>query len=398
MRRARSAPADTASSALWFATASPAYPDKNNASTIHAALRLDTDVPAIRLRRRAAIGVGALRTALDGNGSALVVAVRHARRPSDERRRVARRRRRAPRCSSATTPTGPVIAEYIGAGSATEEFIERWRTPGSDAVAAVGRAFRRDHVRAARRAGVERGAEGRRAVSRTRSTSVIVTGTHARAVRGIGGRLGAREGGARRRPLGDASATPAPRTPRCCSPSAGDGTARPGHRARRARRRRRRDVVPHHRRDRVVPPARTGRVTDRHAADLPYGKFLSWRGDGHIRAAAPPRARPHLGVGVGPHRRMEVRVRRLARPRRAASCTCRRRASRGSATRSTTWTPAPMADVQGTIALLHRSTASRTRRARRSCSRSSTSTAAAACRSSSPTSMPTRCRSATASR
>ena len=26
---------------------------------------------------------------------------------------------------------GPVIAEYLGAASATEEFLERWRTPGS---------------------------------------------------------------------------------------------------------------------------------------------------------------------------------------------------------------------------------------------------------------------------
>ena len=35
-----------------------------------------------------------------------------------------------PRCSSATTPTAPVIAEYLGSGAATEEFLDRWRTPG----------------------------------------------------------------------------------------------------------------------------------------------------------------------------------------------------------------------------------------------------------------------------
>src|SRR6185295_12607903 len=33
--------------AVWFATANPAYLDKNNASTIHAALRLDSSIPAL---------------------------------------------------------------------------------------------------------------------------------------------------------------------------------------------------------------------------------------------------------------------------------------------------------------------------------------------------------------
>src|SRR5690348_5168466 len=38
----RSAPAGAAPDALWFATAEPAYLDKNNASALHAALRLDS--------------------------------------------------------------------------------------------------------------------------------------------------------------------------------------------------------------------------------------------------------------------------------------------------------------------------------------------------------------------
>ena len=43
--------------ALWFSTVTPAYVDKTNATTIHAALRLDDDV-GLRLRRRTALGVG----------------------------------------------------------------------------------------------------------------------------------------------------------------------------------------------------------------------------------------------------------------------------------------------------------------------------------------------------
>ncbi len=52
----RSAPAGTAPSALWFSTASPAYLDKNNASTLHAALATRHRRRRVRLRRRAALG------------------------------------------------------------------------------------------------------------------------------------------------------------------------------------------------------------------------------------------------------------------------------------------------------------------------------------------------------
>src|SRR6185295_7349094 len=69
----RSAPANVTPDALWFSTASPAYLDKNNASTLHAALRLDSDVPAFDFGGALRSGVGALRAALDGRGSVLVV-------------------------------------------------------------------------------------------------------------------------------------------------------------------------------------------------------------------------------------------------------------------------------------------------------------------------------------
>src|SRR5215475_12151521 len=42
----KSAP-DAAIDSLWFSTASPSYLDKNNASAIHAALRLDSNVDAL---------------------------------------------------------------------------------------------------------------------------------------------------------------------------------------------------------------------------------------------------------------------------------------------------------------------------------------------------------------
>ncbi len=59
--------------AVWFATADPAYLDKTNATAIHAALRLDRDASALDLGGAMRSGIGALRIALEGSGSTLVV-------------------------------------------------------------------------------------------------------------------------------------------------------------------------------------------------------------------------------------------------------------------------------------------------------------------------------------
>ena len=67
-----SAPDGLQPEALWFATVAPAYLDKTNATTIHAALRLDADI-ALDFNGAARSAVGALKTALGGNGSVLLV-------------------------------------------------------------------------------------------------------------------------------------------------------------------------------------------------------------------------------------------------------------------------------------------------------------------------------------
>ena len=58
---------------LWFSTADPAYLDKTNATAIHAALRLDSDCAALDLGGAVRSGVGALRIALGGPETTLVV-------------------------------------------------------------------------------------------------------------------------------------------------------------------------------------------------------------------------------------------------------------------------------------------------------------------------------------
>src|SRR5204863_5727083 len=98
--------------ALWFATAEPAYLDKNNASTLHAALRLDSDVPAFDFGGALRSGVGAIRAALDNKGSVLVVA-------SDQRGGLPTSGDEAQTGDGAAAVVvgeGPLLAEFLGAG------------------------------------------------------------------------------------------------------------------------------------------------------------------------------------------------------------------------------------------------------------------------------------------
>ncbi|MDZ7733286.1 MAG: hypothetical protein U5R31_09360 [Acidimicrobiia bacterium] len=92
---------------LSFSTADPAYLDKTNATAIHAALRLDSNVLASDAGGAIRSAMGSLRAALDGNDSTLVVA-------ADIRTGLARRaptRAKAAtgprRCSSAAATTPP---------------------------------------------------------------------------------------------------------------------------------------------------------------------------------------------------------------------------------------------------------------------------------------------------
>ena len=167
----RSAPA-AAPDAIWFATATPAYLDKTNATAIHAALRQPSQRGRLRLRRRPPLGVG--RAA--GRASAPP-----AREPpwscwptSGTASHVGPTRRPEatgpPPSWWGTTDRRPVIAEYLGGASVSDEFLDRWRTAGDRRSQVLGGAVRRDPVRPARRRGVGVGAEGRRRRAPTRST------------------------------------------------------------------------------------------------------------------------------------------------------------------------------------------------------------------------------------
>ena len=117
---------------LFFATAVPAYADKTNATAVHAALRLPADALAVDMVGAVRSGVGALVAAA---GSAVptmaVLADIRTGLPGS-----AEERDGGDGAAAFVFGSGadmPVLAEVIGQGSATAEFLDRWRTPGAAA-------------------------------------------------------------------------------------------------------------------------------------------------------------------------------------------------------------------------------------------------------------------------
>src|SRR3954451_23684998 len=117
---------------LWLATTSPTYADKTNATTVHAALRLDRTTPAFDAAGSVRSAVGALFAAVAGRCGVLVVGsdMRVGRPGGPEES--------ADADAAAAGLLGggdaaPVLAEVVGVGSVTEEFLDRWRVPGDPA-------------------------------------------------------------------------------------------------------------------------------------------------------------------------------------------------------------------------------------------------------------------------
>jgi uncharacterized OB-fold protein len=117
---------------LLFGTTFPAYADKTNATAVHAALRLPADSLALDLGASVRSAVGGLALALEGGtsaGSALVVSadVRTGLPGSGEESSGGDG---AAALLVGSDEDGPVVAEFLGRASVTDEFIERWRAPG----------------------------------------------------------------------------------------------------------------------------------------------------------------------------------------------------------------------------------------------------------------------------
>lgn len=178
------APATASPRSLWFTTSTPTYLDKTNATIVHAALRLDRDAGAFDLGGAVRSGIGALRNALVGGDTATLVASADVRTGNPTSGDESAGGDAGAAILIGDESAGPVIAELIGAASATREFLDTWRTPGDPVTRHWEERFAqteytplaldawRDAVKAA---GLDGG----------RVDTLVVAGGHARAVKAI---------------------------------------------------------------------------------------------------------------------------------------------------------------------------------------------------------------------
>jgi len=118
---------------LFFATTVPAYADKTNATAVHAALRLPGDALAVDMAGAVRSGVGALVAAAQAPVPAMaVLADIRTGLPGGADERDGGDGAAAFVFAEADHGM-PVLAEIVGQGSATAEFLDRWRAPGSAA-------------------------------------------------------------------------------------------------------------------------------------------------------------------------------------------------------------------------------------------------------------------------
>ena len=124
---------------LFFATTAPAYADKTNATAVHAALRLPAEALAVDMAGAVRSGVGALVTAAQSPvpTMALLADIRTGLPGSADERDggdgAAALVFGGDTSGEVAGASLPVLAEIIGQGSATAEFLDRWRTPGAAA-------------------------------------------------------------------------------------------------------------------------------------------------------------------------------------------------------------------------------------------------------------------------
>jgi 3-hydroxy-3-methylglutaryl CoA synthase len=133
----RSVPEAARPQRVFFATASPPYLDKTNATVIHAALDLPASVLAVDMVGSVRSGVGAVLAAADSPVPTLAVLAdirTGLAGGADERDggdgAVALLFGGA---GEGSDGGAPVLAEVVTSAAATDEFLDRWRLPGAEA-------------------------------------------------------------------------------------------------------------------------------------------------------------------------------------------------------------------------------------------------------------------------
>lgn len=108
-------------SGLWFATTSPAYLDKTNASAVHAALGLPPSFFAADLAGSGRSTVAALQSAAAAGGLAVAADVRVGKPGSADERSG------GDAAGAFLFGDGPGIADVVGVAHRTDELLDRWR-------------------------------------------------------------------------------------------------------------------------------------------------------------------------------------------------------------------------------------------------------------------------------
>jgi len=174
---------------VYFATTAPAYLDKTNASTIHAALGLDTAALAVDMLGAVRSGIGALRAAVDASAPTLAVL-------ADVRTGLpggADERDGGDAAIAFLMGSGEqVVAELVAAASASSEFLDRWRVPGESHSRVWEERFgEQAYVPLVEQAVAD--AVKQAGIAADAVDHVVVAGTHARVVRRVQAMLGAGE-------------------------------------------------------------------------------------------------------------------------------------------------------------------------------------------------------------
>lgn len=174
---------------LFFATATPAYADKTNATAVHAALRLPASALAVDLAGAVRSGVGALIAAAQSPVPAMAVL-------SDIRTGLpggADEREGGDGAAAfvfgGAEPGTPVLAELIAQASATAEFLDRWRQPGAAASRVWEERFGEEAYAPLAEAAIT-DALKQAALTPGQVDHLIVTGLHSRAVKRVIGASG----------------------------------------------------------------------------------------------------------------------------------------------------------------------------------------------------------------
>ncbi|HVB91067.1 MAG TPA: OB-fold domain-containing protein [Acidimicrobiales bacterium] len=290
---------------LWFATSSPAYLDKTNATAVAGALRLPADVGAYDFGGALRSGIGCLVTALCGTGTTLVVS-------ADQRDGLpggADEAAGGDAGAAVLVGDGPgVVAELVATASATDEFTDRWRAPGEGVSKLWEERFGENRylqlgqdsfARALKAAGLEVADVGR----------AVVTGMHGRAVGALRKKLSLSESAQCDDLTGSVgqcgAAHPLLVLSSVLEELASDPSIEPGTVV----------VVMHlaDGADAVVlrttsalaqwqPPRPVSRQIAQ-GAELPYAKFLAWRGQ--LKPEPPRRPEPARVSSTAAHRNVE---------------------------------------------------------------------------------------------